>query len=336
VAFGLIPVFKYGGPQLAGGLREGGRALSASRERHRARNTLVVVQMALALVLMIGSGLMLRTFEALHRVQPGFTNPEEILTLRVSIPAEQVKDPERVARMYAEMQRKISEIPGVTSVAMTNSITTDGNHNNDPLFAADKTYAENQLPPIRRYKHVSPGLFKTMGQALIAGRDISWNDVFEARPVVIVSANLAKELWGSPAAALGKRVRETHQGIWREVIGVVGNELDDGAHKPAPTIVYWPLLVKGLWGEDLNVRHTLACAIRSQRAGSGFLSEIQRAVWSVNADAPIADVRTVEDIYRKSMARTSFTLYRWRRFATHRARSDCCLPLRSQVDGTLQ
>ena len=117
--FGVIPVFKYAGPHVAGGLRGGGRTSSASRERHRARSTLVVVQVALALVLLVGSGLMIRTFQALRHVDPGFTNPQEVLTLGLSIPSAQVKEPEAVIRMHQAIAEKIAAIPGVTSVGLT-------------------------------------------------------------------------------------------------------------------------------------------------------------------------------------------------------------------------
>jgi putative ABC transport system permease protein len=134
VLFGLIPVFKYAGPNLATALRGGGRSLSAGRERHRARNTLVVVQVALALVLLVGSGLMLRTFQALRHVDPGFTRPEEVQLMRVVIPEEQVKEPVRVMRLQNEMLDKLAAIPGVTSVAFTSSAPLEGFNNGDLLF----------------------------------------------------------------------------------------------------------------------------------------------------------------------------------------------------------
>jgi predicted permease len=307
--FGLIPVFKHARAQVATALRQGGRTLSEGRERHRARSVLVVVQVALALVLLICSGLMIRTVQALRQVQPGFTQPENVLTLHVSIPDAQVPKPEQVVRIYNDMLEKISAIPGVTSAGLTNSITMDGYNDNDPLFAQDHVYAEAQIPALRRYKFVSPGFFKTMGNPLLAGRDLTWTDVYEKRPVILVSENLARELWRGPAAALGKRIRENPKATWREVIGVVGNERDDGAHQKAPTIAYWPMMIKDFWGQPLIAQRGLAFAIRSSRAGSAaFLKEIQRAVWSVNPDLPIADVRTVKEIYDRSMARTSFTL----------------------------
>jgi putative ABC transport system permease protein len=309
VLFGLIPVFKYAGPRLETALRQGGRTASSGRERHRARSALVVVQVSLALVLLISSGLMIRTVQALNRVQPGYTQPEQILTLRVSIPDAQVPKPEQVVRTYQSMVEQIAAIPGVTSVGLANSITLDGSSNSDPIFAADRVYADGQIPPLRRYKYISPGFFQTMGNPLLAGRDLTWTDIYQTRPVILVSENLARELWQSPAAALGKQLRENPKAKWREVIGVVGDERDDGLDQKAPTIAYWPMMIKDFWGQPLIARRGQAFAIRSRRAGSAaFLKEVQRAVWSVNASLPIADVRTVKEIHDESMARTSFTL----------------------------
>ncbi|HTT65596.1 MAG TPA: ABC transporter permease [Bryobacteraceae bacterium] len=309
VLFGLIPVFKYAGPQLAGSLRQGGRNASEGRERHRARNVLVVVQVALALVLLISSGLMIRTVRALRHVAPGFTQPEQILTLRVSIPDAQVPKPDQVIRTYNEILDKVAAIPGVTAAGLTNSITMDGYTDNDPIFAADKSYAEGKVPPLRRYKFISPGYFKAMGNPLLAGRDLTWTDTYQARPVVLVSETLARELWGTPAAALGKQIRENPKGVWREVIGVAGNERDDGVNHKAAAIVYWPMLLHDFWSQPPLAQRGQAFAIRSSRTGSSsFLSQVRQAVWSVNPDLPIANVRTVQEVYDRSVARTSFTL----------------------------
>lgn len=309
VLFGLIPVLKYAGPRIYEVLRGGGRSLSGSRERHRVRNGLVIVQVALALVLLIGSGLMIRTFYAMRAVEPGFSEPEQILTLRVFIPEAQVKDGLGVLRQQQEMLRRIQQISGVQSAAITNSATMDGNRSGDPLFAQDRAYSEGEIPPIRRYKWVGPGYFSTMGRRLLAGRDLNWDDTDNTRAVVMVSANLAKELWGSPQAAIGKRVRENPKGVWREVVGVTADERDNGVDRPAPACVYWPLLLRDFWGEPLRVRRDVAFVIRSPRAGTeALVGEVRQAIWSVNKDVPIADIRTMEKILARSMARTSFTL----------------------------
>jgi predicted permease len=211
--------------------------------------------------------------------------------------------------MHEAILRKMEVIPGVQSVALSNAITMEGWDDNDPVYAEGREYAEGQIPEIRRYKYLSPGAFITMGNPLLAGRDFTWTDLHEKRNVVVVSENLARELWGGPAAAIGKRIRESPKGVWREVIGVAGNEHDDGVDRKAPAVVYWPMIVSKFWDMPVRVQRTTAYAIRSSRAGStSLVKEAGQAVWSVNPDLPLADVRTVEEIYGRSMARTAFTL----------------------------
>jgi putative ABC transport system permease protein len=307
--FGLIPVLKYGAPSMASVLRAGGRTLSQSKERHRVRNTLVVLQVALALVLLISSGLMIRTFQALRRVQPGFTNPSQVQTVRIYIPDAQVKEPERVARMLQDMQQKIAAIPGASSASFANWVPTDGNNSNDVLYAEDRTYREGEITPIRRFHSVAPGFFQTIGTRFVAGRDYTWTDVQDKRNVVIITENLAREFWHSPSAALGKRIRESMKDDWREIIGVVQNIHDDGADQKPPASVYWPVLMKNMYDTPIVVQRRAVFAIRSTRSGSeSFVKEIRQAIWSVNANLPLTGIRTMEEVYRGSMARSSFTL----------------------------
>src|SRR5262249_6766931 len=176
--FGSIPVFKYVGPGLTGALRSGGRTASHSRERHRARNTLVVVQVALALVLLVGSGLMIRTFQPLRHVQPGFARPAEVQTIRVSIPQTQVSEAIDVVRTEQAIADKIAAIPGVSSVGLTSFVPMSGSGWHDPIFPEDRASTESQLPPLRIFKFISPGLLKTMGNTVVAGRDFTWSDVY--------------------------------------------------------------------------------------------------------------------------------------------------------------
>ena len=181
----------------------------------------------------------------------------------------------------------------------------------DPIFAADKNYEQKQTAAASgTFKFVSPGLLKTMGNRLIAGRDFTWEDAYDKRPVAMVSENLARELWGSPAAALGKQIRESMTLRWREVVGVVGDERDDGVDKKAPAMAFWPMLMTKFEGDDPSVRRTMSY-IDSQPAGRDRArspAKSGRAVWSVNPNLPLASVRTLDEIVSKSMARTSFTL----------------------------
>ena len=144
--FGLLPVLKFANPHLASALKEGGRASSDGKLRHRARNALVVAEIALAVVLLVGSGLMMRTFQAMRRVDPGFTLPEQIA--------------------------------GVTTVGLSSSITMDGNDSNDPIFVEDFPGPGGGLPALRRFKWIGEHYFEAMGNRLIAGRPIAWNDVY--------------------------------------------------------------------------------------------------------------------------------------------------------------
>jgi predicted permease len=192
---------------------------------------------------------------------------------------------------------------------MVSYLPMDGMGWTDPNFAEDHAYRENELPALRRYKFISPGYFKTMGNSLIAGRDITWADIYDMANVAFVSENMARELWHDPSSALGKRIRENRAGAWREIVGVLGNERNDGITKPAPTIVYFPVLMKNFEGNDVNVIRSLSFVVRAQGSGSeALLKQLRQAVWSVNGALPLADARTLESVYRSSFARTSLTL----------------------------
>ena len=311
VLFGSIPIFKYSGARLNTGLREGGRALSASRGQHRARNILVVVQVALALVLLICSGLMIRTFRALTHVPPGFTEADAVQSFRFYVPETDIPDTERerLVRMEEGILDKLRAIPGVSSASFSTGIPMDGNSSFDPIFAQDRAYAEGELPALRRFKWVSPGFFATVGTPLIAGRDISWTDTYQKIPVAIVSENFAREYWHDANNALGKRIRVASVDDWREIIGVVADVHDDGVSEKAPSSVYWPIMMDRFEGQKEMLRRGVAFAIRSPRAGSeSFLKEVRQTVWSVDSNVPLAEVHTLGYFYTQSMARTSFTL----------------------------
>jgi predicted permease len=307
--FGLAPIVKYARPQLASALKEGGRGSSDGRARHRTRSALVAAQVALALVLIVSSGLMIRTFAAMRSVAPGFTDPDTVLTLRISIPNALIEDPAQTARAHQQILQRLEAIPGVIAAGQSSSITMDGYDSNDPVFVEGATLAEGRMPPLRRFKWIGPGFFETMGRPIIAGRDLTWEDILARRRVVLLTQNLADELFGSAQAALGRRVRQSPDNPWREVVGVVANEHDDGVTRPATAVIYWPLLIDKFWDSDVFAMRSLAYAIRTNRLNDpGFLEEVQQAVWSVNPNLPLANVQTLREIYDRSMAHASFTL----------------------------
>jgi predicted permease len=229
--------------------------------------------------------------------------------MRISIPSALMSDPEQVARSYERIAAGIATIPGVSSVGLSSSVTMDGNSSNDPIFVEDFPSEEGKLPLLRRYKRISPGTFQTVGNPIIAGRDVTWADIHNVRPVVLISENLAREFWKEPSKALGRRIRPYPKSAWREIIGVVGKEHDNGVHKEPPQIAYWPLMVKDFFDEKIGVARNMAIEVRSKRVGTpAFFKEVQSAVWAVNPALPTANVRTLQEIYSRSMVRTTFTL----------------------------
>lgn len=302
--FGLIAVFKC---RIPGNIFSA-RGASMSLDQLRAQNVLVVAQVALALVLLVASGLLIRTFLALRGVHPGFTHPERIQTIRIVIPNTQASEPERVARMQAEIVENVSRLPGVEVAAFADGLAMDADYRNGTLIAVEDKFVPGQPPPNRRVKYVSPGLFAAQGTRLLAGRDFTWEDLSNRRLVAIVSESMARENWGESNAALGKRLGSP--GTWSEVVGVVEDVHDDGAHRPAPPIVYFRTGVHAPWPDrPPTIRRGLTLAIRSGRANTeSFLREVATAIHGVNPNLPLAQVRTLDDVYRRSMARTSFTL----------------------------
>jgi predicted permease len=308
---GAIPVLRYAKADSNLTLREGGRGQSQSREQHRTRNALVVLQVALALVLLICSGLMIRTFNAMMHVAPGIDKPDSLQTFQLYVPETTVPDTDkpRLIRMEQEIRDKIAAVPGVTSVAFGSTVPMDGSMSSDVLYAEDRAYAEGQLPPVRRYKFISPGYLSTLGTPLIVGRDFTWDDTYHKLPVAIISENFAREYWHDPANALGKRIHEGPKDDWREIIGVAANTHDDGVSLPAPTAVYWPVLMNNFQGDSERAQRSITMAVRSTRAGSqAFMKEVQGAVWSTDSNLPLANPHTLGYFYTQSMARTSFTL----------------------------
>src|SRR5215469_5726759 len=307
--FGLIPALKCAGPRVAEALRGGGRTLSHGRERQRARNTLVVIQVGLALVLLVGSGLMIRTFQALRNIQPGFVHPEEIEMMRVFIPEAHVKDAKDLMRMQQAMMEKLAAIPGVTAVGFGNSAPMEGFNSNDLLYAEDKNYGVGEIPPVRRFHFVAPGFFKTTGTELKAGRDFEWTDLYNDHHVAIVSQNLAREIWDGAGAAIGKRIRSGPKDPWREIVGVAGDVYDNGVQEKAPTIAYWPVLMSDFEFDKDRATRGGVFLMRTSRAGTdSLLKEARQAIWSADANLPVFLVRTLQDVYDQSLARTSFTL----------------------------
>jgi predicted permease len=314
ILFGLIPAFKYAGRRLSAML-VGARGASDSRERLRARNGLVVAQVALALVLLVSSGLMIRTFFALRSVTPGF-DLAQLQAVGIAIPISVAATPDQTAQIHRAMLNGLGSIPGVTAVALTNAMPMGGllpngfGSNRMPLVSERDTSDVARNRQLRWFKYVSPGYFRISGTRVVAGREYSWDDLDLLRPVAIVSKNLAIEQWGSPVAALGQRVRPDPNASWREVVGVVDDVRDDGVHMPPPPIVYWPSRVASFTGPaPSDAPRRVVLLVQSPRAGSpALIDAIRQRLSSVNGSVAVTLVLTMQEVYDASMTRTSFTL----------------------------
>jgi len=309
--FGSIPALKYARMEASAMMAGANRTASTGRSRQRSRSVLVVAQVAMAMVLLVSSVLMIRTFVALRHVEPGLADAEHVQTMSIFIPEQVTKDPHVVARMQREIADKLADIPGVASVGFAAAMPMDGNDPNWDIIAVEgKVYAGGD-GPLQLYNYVSPGYFQTLGTRQVAGRDFTWDDLEQVRPMVMVSESYARENWGSAQAAIGKRIKKYDSSPWQEVIGVVEDVHVHGVDEKAPGIIYWPAMFYDRFATppQQDGLRFVTFAIHSSRAGSeGLLGQMQQAVWSVNGNLPLAAVGTMQQLYVQSMARTSFTL----------------------------
>jgi predicted permease len=308
--FGAIPALKYAGARVRNVFSGAARGASAGRDRQRARKTLVVAQVAMALVLLVSAVLMIRTFWRLRNVDPGFSDAQHLQTLRISVPDSLVADQVAVTRLQNAIADKLAAIPGVTSVGFAEGVPMEGI---DPWW--DEIRFEGRSdnhdhPPMRLFNFVSPNYFHTMGTRIVAGRDFTWTDVYGLRPVTMLSEGFARAEFGSPTAAVGKRFRYFQNLPWLEIVGVVQDVHHDSISADPPAIVYWPSMMSNPYLKNgIRAPRAVTFAIHTSRAGTeSFLAEIQQAVGQVNSSLPVASPRTMQEIYSKSMARTSFTL----------------------------
>jgi putative ABC transport system permease protein len=246
---------------------------------------------------------MIRTFLALIAVDPGFRQPETVQLARIWIPPA-VFDPERGTTVWREILERIAALPGVSAAGYGCTVpgggATLGGPGGIPISVEDRPDLGQSLPVSTGGG--SPGCFEALGTRFVAGRDLAWADVDAGRSVTLVSENLARELWGEPQAALGKRIRSDAAGPWREIVGVTQN-VYGSLYQPPPRGMYAPIETAR------NGLRTTTYVVRSERAGTeSFTNEIRQAVWASNPDLTVYEVSTLQQHYSASLARTSFML----------------------------
>ena len=312
--FGIFPMLRKGRGHLVDALKEGGRSGMKDRGRHRAQNLLAVSQMALAMVLLVASGLMFRSFQSLRGMDPGFRNPDEVLALRLYIPGNEAPRGADVATAFEMIARRLQQVPGVSSVGLATAIPMGGGNNVNPFVVQGRELESEGATIIRRHKWIGPNYLETMQISLLMGRTVTWDDIHARAPVALLSETLAREVFGSPEEALGQYVAaRPDPPQWKEIIGIVTDVREDGMDQPPPALVYWPHVTLGFWegnaADQVQVWRGAGFAIRSTRVNTpGFLEDVQDAIWEVSPNLPLMGVRPLTELMAASMARTSFTL----------------------------
>jgi predicted permease len=303
---GAVAALRFGSPAPAPTLGEGGRGGTAGRVTLRARNLLVAVQVALALVLLVSSGLMVRSFWRLRGVDPGF-DPRGVLTLRLDLPDADYRDPPAVFRFTDQLLDRVRALPGVAGAASVDALPMGGTDSSTGYVVEDFPQPPGQVLSMVSDGFVSPGYFQAMGIPVIAGRAFARQDVDPAAKVVLVSRALAERLWPGKSP-LGKRlaVGASSAPDWRTIIGVVGDVRVRGMAEPPQQRVYYPMLRavdRGIW-----IPHGFSLVVKGKGDPARLAGPVREAVRSLDPNLAISDVRSLRELETRAIVRTTFTM----------------------------
>jgi len=308
ILFGLLPGLASAKPELTEALKEGGRGATAGRRHNQIRNGLVVGEIALALVLLVGAGLLIKSYARLQNVNPGF-NPHNVLTMEISLP--QLKYPapdtffylgtEKAIRFFEEATRRIAKLPGVQASAATTALPLSGS-NNDSSFAIEGRENNGGPSPDEEIRVVTPDYFRVLQTGLLQGRFFSDADTAMSPLVVVVNRVLARKYFPN-GDALGKRITfddPRRNPNWATIVGIV----DDIRHRaldsdPQPEY-YRP--------HTQQPQRTMVLAVRSAQDPRSLSSAIRREIQSIDPDEPIANVRTLDAVVSDSVAPRRFAV----------------------------
>ncbi|MEO5754299.1 MAG: ABC transporter permease [Chthoniobacterales bacterium] len=294
IAFGIVPGLASGKLDLAESLKEGGRGSTSGRRHNRLRNALVIVEVALALVLLTGAGLLLKSFVRLGNVNPGF-NPDNVLTAELSLPALRYPDKQAQVNFLSELERRVANLPGVTHAGFTNILPMSG-ITSDSSFNIEGRITDDTHPgPDEEIRLVSADYFRTLEIPLVKGRFFTQADKLDSPPVVMINRALAERYWPNEEA-LGIRMQlPTREGpVWATIVGIVGDLHHRGLDQPVKPEFYVPL------GQEPYP--SVILAVHSNLDPTSLTSAIRREVQAIDPTLPIAHVRTLEQVIADSIA----------------------------------
>jgi predicted permease len=298
---GLTPALQTTRPDLAESLREGTRGGAGASRGQRTRRALVVAEVAVALVLVIGAGLLIRSFARLTSIDPGF-RPENVLTLRVDLPGERYPR-ERRAAFFDQVLDGLRGQAGVVSVGAVSELPMGGTENIEAVFPEGRPEPEPDKIPIADCRFTTPGYFETLGIPLRRGRSFAASDTKDTTKVAVVDEEMARRYW--PAEdAIGKRFRmggpgNTSAPYWT-IVGIVGNVRHSGLHVDPRPQMYLP--------QSQRASTQMVIVARTQGDPKGLVPAVQAAVREVDRDQPITEIRTLEQVVSTSVAGRRFNM----------------------------
>jgi putative ABC transport system permease protein len=305
IVFGLVPALQASKPDLNETLKESGRSATGSPRRHQMRALLVVSEVALSLVLLVGAGLMMRSFARLLAVDPGF-KPDHVLTAFVSLPVSKYPKREEQAAFFERLIERLRNLPGVSSASVVTDI---------PLFGGSSTGFEIDgrpapLPtqrPLTDYRMISVDYFTSMGMRLVKGRAFSRHDTEDAPGVVIINETMAARFFPGEDP-IGKRIGLSgNPKDWREIVGVVGDVRNYGVDADVKPEAYVPFF-QNAPGYLAGVASAMNVMVRSTNDPSALTAALRVQVQALDKDQPISEIRTMEWYLSESMAQRRFNM----------------------------
>jgi len=300
VLFGLAPALQAGRVNLNESLKEGGRG-GVGGGRRRLRDALVIAEVALALVLLVGAGLLMRSFWKLQQTDPGF-NAERVLTASLTLPGARYREAPKIAAFQERLLERLAALPDAQAVGLTSDLPWTG-YDENAGFTIEGRMAPPNDGPSARYHFASPDYFRAIGVPLVAGRFFNAADRQGAQRVVLINQSLATRYWPGESA-VGKRfsfMDRPKEADWFTIVGVVGDVKDFPTSPAAAPAFYWPML-----------QQTPRQMIIALRAGADPLSlveAVRKEVGALDRDLPVADARTLETISTAAVAGQRFTLW---------------------------
>ncbi|GMR11989.1 MAG: ABC transporter permease [Gemmatimonadota bacterium] len=298
--FGVLPAMQTGSAKVQAALAAGGRGATAGRERHRARGLLVVTQVAVALVLLVGSGLMVRSFQKLRSVDPGFKTAG-VVTFGLRLPASRYADADASTRFFDDLLGRLRALPGVENAGATTTLPFSGG---GPVLATEIEEfptGPDGFPPTFAIRFVTPGYFETMSIPIVSGRTVEPMDHQERLGKLFISASLKEQYWPN-TSTMGKRIRAA--GTWGEVAGVVGDIHAAGLDAPPRQTIYLP--VRDTLDRSLRA---MSVAVRASGNPSNLVPLLRREVGALDNSLPLSNIQTMDGLVGDSMSRTSFTMF---------------------------